>query len=109
MTRRHFLPLAAAGFAYARGVMKITAIEAHEILLPYQDYNAKTLFRYNGFGNQVRTIYVVKTDIGLEGLGETPGPSRGERFERYTGTDPFEWVGSSDSLVMNMAMYDLMG
>ena len=113
LSRRRFLPAAAAGLASiarARGAMRITAIEPHEILPPYHDYNARTLSRYQGLGTQLRTIYIVKTDTGLEGLGEVWGPGeRWGKFEHYIGSDPFDWMASDDSLPMNMAMYDLMG
>lgn len=29
--------------------------------------------------------------------------------ERYLGTDPFDWIGDTEHLCMNMATYDLMG
>jgi len=113
ISRRHFLPTAAVGLssiARARGAMRIIDVEVHEILPPYHDYNAKFLSRYHGRGVQIRTIYIVKTDAGLEGLGEVWGPGeRFGRFEHYIGSDPFDWVASNDSLPMNMAMYDLMG
>lgn len=113
ISRRRFLPTAAAGLASiasARGAMKITGIETHEILPPYHEHNARWLGRYQGVGVQTRTIYIVKTDTGLEGLGEAWGRADSwGSFERYIGTDPFDWVGSYDGLPMNMATYDLMG
>ena len=91
-----------------RGKMKIIDIEEHEIVPPFQDYNALELFRYHGLSIQTRMIYVVKTDIGLEGYGESGLAPKG-RFKDYIGTDPFDWLGDKKNLPMNMAMYDLMG
>jgi glucarate dehydratase len=111
-SRRTFLSLlcAPAVRAAARNGPKITDIEIHEILPPYHDYHAKTLFRYHGLGVQLRTIYVVKTDSELEGLGESWGlaPKR-ETLKGYIGTSPFDWLGSRQDLAMNMALYDIMG
>ena len=91
-----------------RGKMKIIDIEEHEIVPPFQDYNALELFRYHGLSIQTRMIYVVKTDTGLEGYGESGLAPKG-RFKDYIGTDPFDWLGDKKNLPMNMAMYDLMG
>lgn len=59
------------------GQMRITDIERHEILLPFHDFNATTLFRYHGLGIQLRTIYVVKTNNGLSGLRRELVPGAG--------------------------------
>jgi L-alanine-DL-glutamate epimerase-like enolase superfamily enzyme len=94
----------------ARHSMKITDVEIHEILLPYHDYNSTWLFRYQGIGTQLRTIYIVKTDLGLEGYGEGGGPAQSrEQFAKYLDTDPFDWLGDTENLAINMAIYDLMG
>ena len=90
--------------------LRVTDIETHEILLPYHDFNAQTLFRYHGLGIQLRTIYIAKTNQGLEGYGEAWG--RGwpkDQIAKYIGTSPFDWIGEMTTLPMNMAMYDLMG
>ena len=91
--------------------MRITEIEIHPILPPYQDFNAKQIYRYHGRGIQSRTIIVVKADNGLEGFGETWGrlPTIDAIRSRYLGTDPFDWLNDSANLPMNMATYDLMG
>ena len=120
LARRQFLKsmaLASAGImgnlhplpARMRRVLKITDIEAHEIVLPYRDYNAKALFRYHGLTLQRRTVYIVHTDKGLEGYGERGGPASEVDYSAYIGTDPFDWIGDSSNLAMNMAVYDLMG
>ena len=91
--------------------LRVTEIETHEILLPYHDFNARTLFRYHGLGIQLRTVYIAKTNHeGLEGYGEAWG--RGwpkDKVEKYVGTNPFDWIGDTTTLPINMAMYDLMG
>ena len=93
--RRGFLlqsGLAAAGLAFwspplfsqpARKI-KITEIEAHEILPPYHDYHAEWLFRYQGLHSRLRTVYIVKTDAGIEGYGENWGISL-ERLQGVPG------------------------
>ena len=95
----------------ARGRLRVTDIEVHEILPPYQDYNSTTLLRYHGVRLQTRTIYVVKTNRGMEGLGESWGPAEIEPSElaKYAGSDVFDWIGDRGNLPINMAMYDLMG
>ena len=47
--------------------MKITEIEVHEITLEYKDFLAYQLNHY--YGPIRRTVYVVHTDTGLEGIG----------------------------------------
>jgi L-alanine-DL-glutamate epimerase-like enolase superfamily enzyme len=96
--------------AGARGPLEITDIEIHEILPPFHDYNARTMFRYHGLAVQSRSVLVVKTDKGLEGYGESPGPAPSkDRFAKYLGTSPFDWVANAETLSMDMALYDLMG
>jgi L-alanine-DL-glutamate epimerase-like enolase superfamily enzyme len=117
--RRGFLlqsGLAAAGlpfwssplFSQPARKIKITEIEAHEILPPYHDYHAEWLFRYQGLHSRLRTVYIVKTDAGLEGYGENWGSPWSE-FKDYLGTSPFDWINDPRNLPMNMALYDLMG
>jgi L-alanine-DL-glutamate epimerase-like enolase superfamily enzyme len=103
-------PLRAAQAATGRQPLTITGIDVHEILPPFHDYNAQALFRYNGLGNQLRTIFVLKTNQGLEGYGESwgPAPAAGT-YDKYIGTNPFDWVNDPQNLPINMAAYDLMG
>ncbi len=90
--------------------MRIVEIEAHEVLPPYQDFNALALARYHGRSIQVRSILVVRADNGLEGYGEAWGGCDPEGLrQRYLGTDPFDWINAGSDLPMNMALYDLMG
>jgi len=86
--------------------MKITEIEVHHITLEYVDWLADSLMHY--YGPAKRTVYIVHTDSGLEGLGEGSAEPE-ETIERYFGTDPFNWIGDDTSLPLAMAMYDLMG
>ena len=124
LVRRKFLVSGALGLAglavpewlraalsgKAREKLKITDIEAHEICPPYHDYNARWLFRYHGLGVQLRTIYVVKTQSGLEGIGESWGPlPENDPSSRYVGSSAFDWIGDTRNLAINMAVYDLMG
>src|SRR4029434_4301304 len=79
--------------------MRITEIEIHEILLPFHDYNATWLFRYQGIETQLRAVYIVKTDIGLEGYGESWVPAqKKDPFAMYVGTDPFDWIADGQNL-----------
>ena len=91
--------------------LRVTEIEIHQILLPYHEFNAETLSRYHGLGIQLRTIYIAKTNFeGLEGYGDAWG--RGwpkEEVARYVGTNPFDWLGDTKVLPINMAMYDVIG
>jgi L-alanine-DL-glutamate epimerase-like enolase superfamily enzyme len=87
--------------------MKITEIEVHPISLEYIDWIAYQLNHY--YGPTRRTIYVVHTDTGLIGLGESGSPESQETIDQYIGTNPFEWVGDETSLGLGTAMYDLMG
>ena len=93
------------------GALKVTDIETHEILLPYHDFNAETLFRYHGLNVQLRTIYIVRTNqADLEGYGDAWGrPLPGKQIGRFIGTNPFDWLNGTTTLPLNMAMYDLMG
>ena len=53
--------------------LKVTDIETHEILLPFHDFNAEALFRYQCLAVQLRTIYGVRTNqTDLEGWAENP-------------------------------------
>jgi L-alanine-DL-glutamate epimerase-like enolase superfamily enzyme len=97
--------------AFRPARLKITDVEVHEIVAPYQDYNAKRLFRHRQLGFQSRTVYVIRTDRGLEGYGETgngPAP-RQEEFAYLIGRNPFLEFNRVTHLGMSMALYDLLG
>ena len=87
--------------------MKITEIEKYEVAMEQQDWNTYAIMHFYGSCQAKRTILVVHTDTGLEGLGE--GNVKDEVLERYIGTSPFDWVGDDTSLALGKAMYDLMG
>ena len=93
--------------------MRITEIELHPVVIPYRKFNATNILRYHGPILQQRVIYVVKTDMGLEGLGEGGSMPDGDDLRaQYIGTSPFDWVNNGQGqtpLPMNMATYDLMG
>jgi L-alanine-DL-glutamate epimerase-like enolase superfamily enzyme len=90
--------------------MKITEVEVHQTNLRYQDYNAKMISRYHGRTFLDRRVFVVRTDNGIEGIGEGSSPDTEERLrEKYVGTSPYDWLGDETDLAMNMATYDLMG
>ncbi|MBT4098959.1 MAG: hypothetical protein HOM68_06920 [Gemmatimonadetes bacterium] len=87
--------------------MKVTDIEVHRIALPYVDWISYQLNHY--YGPTSRTVYVVHTDNGLVGLGESGTTESDETLDRYIGTNPFDHMGDEISLGLGTAMYDLMG
>ena len=87
--------------------MKITDIDIHRVTLQYDEARAYELIHYHDLTQ--RTIYVVRTDSGLTGLGESEGIEKQEVLDRYIGSNPFDWVGDETSLGLGTAMYDLMG
>ena len=91
--------------------MRITDVESHSICPPYHDFNDHTLQRYHGPLIQSRTVYVLHTDTGLQGIGEAVGHGHDEDMlrEKCVGTDPFDWINAAADLGLNMATYDLMG
>lgn len=94
----------------ARERLRITDIETHEILVPFHDFNASDIQRYHGLNIQLRTVFIMKTAGDLEGYGESWGPAPADgTYTQYVGTDPFDWIGDTRNLAMNMAVYDLMG
>ena len=89
------------------GPIRITDIEVHNITEEFVDWIAYELNHF--YGSWKRTVYVVHTDAGLIGLGESGSPESEETIEKYIGTSPFDWVGDENSLGLGTAMYDLMG
>ena len=87
--------------------MKVTEIEIHRITLEYVDWIAYQLNHY--YGPTRRTVYVVHTDNGLIGLGESGETEPQDVIDQYKGTNPFDWMGDETSLGLGTAMYDLMG
>ncbi|HTI50566.1 MAG TPA: enolase C-terminal domain-like protein [Planctomycetaceae bacterium] len=91
----------------AHAGLAVTDIEVHEISVPYEDWIAYELNHY--YGPTRRTIYVVRTNQGLIGLGEGHAREPDSVLQKYVGTSPFDWVGDETSLGLGIAMYDLMG
>ncbi|MCH2376086.1 MAG: hypothetical protein MK538_18020 [Planctomycetes bacterium] len=89
------------------GKITITDIEVHTFADEPIDSMAYELVHF--YGIRTRTVYVVHTDAGLIGLGESGSPEPKEKIEGYIGTSPFDWIGDETSLGLGKAMYDLMG
>ncbi|MDA1349868.1 MAG: hypothetical protein O3A47_13550 [Chloroflexi bacterium] len=93
--------------------MKITNIETHVIHAPFHDWNADAITRYHGRIFTTRTIVVIQTDDGLEGVGEDGGEWSGAQkqwAEKLKGTNPSRWLAhSSLSLGLSEAIYDVVG
>ena len=90
------------------GRLRVTDIETHEVSVPYKDWIAYELNHY--YGPTRRTIYVVRTNSNLIGLGEGGrSPEAESVLEQYIGSNPFHWIGDETSLGLGTAMYDLMG
>ena len=68
-------------------------IEVHNITDEFVDWIAYELNHF--YGPWKRTIYVVHTDAGLTGLGESGSPEPEETIEKYIGTSPFDWVAGT--------------
>ncbi len=88
--------------------MRITSIECHPITLEFHDWLADGLLHFHGSSGLKRCVFIVHTDVGLEGVGEGGFVPEDVR-EKYIGTDPFDWIGDDTSLFIGKAMYDLMG
>ncbi|HIA20146.1 MAG TPA: twin-arginine translocation signal domain-containing protein, partial [Planctomycetaceae bacterium] len=89
------------------GDLRVTEIESHEVTLEYHEWLS---YQFNHFYGPVkRTIYVVHTNRGLVGLGESGSTESAATIKKYQDTNPFDWVGDETSLGLGTAMYDLMG
>ena len=93
--------------------MKITRVETHVICPPLQPWNSDALVRYYGDVWSYRTIYVVQTDNGLEGLGDyegKPRPGIDGWIRRLIGTDPLDWLAHPElPIALASGIYDLVG
>lgn len=87
--------------------LRVTTIETHEISVPYDPLTAYELSHF--YGPTRRTVYVVRTNSDLIGLGEGHSPENPDVIRKYEGSNPFDWIGDETSLSLGMAMYDLMG
>ncbi len=107
-TRHRNTALAAARTAESvHGKLRVTDVEVHEIHPEYVDWIHYQLQHY--YGPSKRYVYVVKTNKGITGLGESGGRESDGTIEGYIGTNPFDWIGDETSLGLGTAMYDLMG
>jgi L-alanine-DL-glutamate epimerase-like enolase superfamily enzyme len=92
--------------------MKITGIATHEICPPFHEWNSEVITRYQGPEFRCRTVYVFRSDNGLEGLGERGGrqtPSDDEWISRLEGTNPAEWLAHPELPVwLACGIYDLV-
>ena len=93
--------------------MKITDIELHEIHPPLRPLNDDVLKMFSGDNWDARTIVVLHTDNGLEGLGEVEGaPTERlrEEVEQLRGTNSCRWLGHPQlNIRVAPAIYDLVG
>jgi len=91
--------------------IKITGIESHEIYIPWHSFNRQELFRYHGYRLRARTIIVLRTNVGLVGIGESWGTYSvsDEQKKRYLGASPVDFLAFDKDLPFNMAIYDLVG
>ena len=91
--------------------IKITDIESHVIFIPWHQFNRQDLFRYHGHQLRSRTIIVLRTNIGIAGIGESWGKYKvtDEHKKRYIGASPMDFLGFHKDLPFNMAVYDLVG
>ena len=67
--------------------MKVTDIDIHRVTLEYDEDRAYELIHYHDMTQ--RTIYVVRTDSGLLGLGESASPESQDVLDQYIGSNPF--------------------
>ena len=93
--------------------MKITDIELHEIHPPLQGWNRDAHRLFQGTTWDTRTIIVLHTDSGLEGLGECLGavaPTLEQELDQLRGTNPCRWLAHPElSIWIAPAIYDLVG
>ena len=94
--------------------MKITDIELHEIHPRLQAWNRDVHRLYIGSSTwDTRTIIVLRTDNGLEGVAEHPNAvddKLRESLELLRGTNPCSWLAHPDLMIfIAPAIYDLVG
>ena len=93
--------------------MRITDIELHEIHPPIPAWNRNAMRLFSGNGWDARTIIVLHTDTGLEGIAEAEGPPREslvQEVEQLRGTNPCCWLGHPQlNIWVAPAIYDLVG
>lgn len=92
------------------GNPKIEDIEIHEIVPPSHDFNGSWLTQYYGNDILYRAIYVLRTENGLEGYGESwrSAPDK-ENFSKYIGENLYDVLNTTPPTPINMAIYDIIG
>jgi L-alanine-DL-glutamate epimerase-like enolase superfamily enzyme len=93
--------------------MKITDIELHQIHPPLRAWNRDAHRLFQGSNWDTRTIVVLHTNNGLEGLGEyvgTVNPTLEQDLEKLRGTNPCRWLAHPELKIwLAPAIYDLVG
>jgi D-galactarolactone cycloisomerase len=93
--------------------VKITDIELHEIHPSIPEWNRDEVRLSSGINWDTRTVVVLRTDSGLEGIAEWQGPRREPLVadvEQLRGTNPCRWLGHpSLPIWIAPAIYDLVG
>jgi len=88
------------------GPIRITDIEKHEIHPDYVDWLHYELNHF--YGPTKRSVYVVHTNKGLQGLGE--GRKEPDAvLENYIRNSHVYSIGDDTSIPLSKATYDLMG
>ena len=94
-------------------VMRIVDVERHIVCPPLKEWNSDALTHHQGPDFRYRTVYVLHTDNGLEGLGEHRGkswPGVEEWLSQLVGTNPCDWLAHPTLPVgLAAAVYDLIG
>ena len=93
--------------------MKITDVELHQVHPSLQAWNQDVLRLFQGEIWDTRTIVVLHTDNGLEGLGEFVGSvneSVEQDLAQLRGTNPCQWLAHPQlNIWLAPAIYDLVG
>jgi L-alanine-DL-glutamate epimerase-like enolase superfamily enzyme len=93
--------------------MKITDVEVHEIHPSLCPWKGDVIRLYLGDVYDTRTIVILHTDNGLEGIGELGGPPNTqleEELEKLCGTNPCTWLAHPTLRIgLATAVYDLVG
>jgi L-alanine-DL-glutamate epimerase-like enolase superfamily enzyme len=97
----------------ARCHLKISEIETHEIHPPIGAWHRDHVRLFCGDNWDTRTVVVLRTDDGLEGVAEWEGPETAARMaelEPLLGTNPARWLGHPQlNIWIAPAIYDLVG